>query len=115
MRGEEDKCTASDGAGEYSREIPAGLDSGGGGGKAVVTAGGCEAKPCPAFSPVPAFHPVAKFERLWCVFVRKGSEVGVVLFFFFQGFWGGLYNLDAMPAACGRSRRAGWDPAGSGY
>lgn len=85
------------------------------GGKAVVTAGGCEAKPCPAFSPVPAFHPVAKFERLWCVFVRKGSEVGVVLFFFFQGFWGGLYNLDAMPAACGRSRRAGWDPAGSGY
>lgn len=59
------------------------------GGKAVVTAGGCEAKPCPAFSPVPAFHPVAKFERLWCVFVRKGSEVGVVLFFFFPRVLGG--------------------------
>lgn len=32
----------------------------------------------PRVSPVPASHPVAKFERLWCVFVWKGSEVGGV-------------------------------------
>lgn len=41
----------------------------------------------PRVSPVPASHPVAKFERLWCAFVWKGSELGVV---FSRDFGGSL-------------------------
>lgn len=62
-------------------------------------------------SPLPAFHPVAKFARLWCGLCLKGERGWGC----FSRDFGGLYNLDAMPAAYGRSRRAGWDPAGSDY
>lgn len=109
MRGEEDKCRASDGAGGYSQGIPAGLDTGRGwwwwwGGKEKVTAGGCATKPCPAFSPVPAFHPLGKVGEVSVWLCLKGERGRG---WFFPRVLGGSVE-PGHDARCPREVSAGW-------
>lgn len=93
MRGEEDKCTASDGAGGYSQEIPAGLDSEAGG----VTAAGCAAKPCPAFRPWLRFTRLQSLRGFGVSLFERGARLGV----FFQGFWGVFITSTRCPLPAG--------------
>lgn len=79
----------------------------GGGG---VMAAGCATKPCPAFCPCLRLTRLQSLRGFGLPLFGRGARLG----WFFPGISGGLYNLETMPTACGRSRRAGRDPAGSG-
>lgn len=101
MRGEEDKCTASDGAGEYSREIPAGLDSGGGGERRWLRQAAAKRSPAPRFRPCLRFTRLQSLRGFGVSLFERGARLGWFCFFFSKGFGGVFITSTRCPLPAG--------------